>query len=485
MSVYRLLRSNKETGPFSADELVANGFKPYDLLWVEGKSAGWRYVSELPEFAHLAPMVEEQPYDRFYKKGKTTVSEKASVAVATEELPTFSNASATTFSPGYFQPQSTENNIIITAPAVAITEDIPPPTPHFATVAEEIPLPVTEVNLPANPAVNQNPVITVPRKVHVVFPSGSRNNVMATPDAVVPVANVKAEPAYYSSPAPVNNEQPIATVTSSAAPAFSPISHYSNHFTQEEILSSLARRNQSNSWMMIAAFVLGIGTLLGLGLMIGLNFSNNGASDNASNAIVNKNNGAPLPSSSATRPASKNEETEPVAYPADVTETSKTVEYVDRKADTRKALPSASNNAGLPLPANNHSSGKQVSKLSATAEKNGSSRRENEDNPESASNAQNLIEVTTNTYSVGAFGGISNLQCILVNKSSVSFETVEVVVEYLQANKKIYKKEVIYFKDVRAGQQLVINAPKSSRGIKVVSKIVKVTSSPAFTTIKS
>jgi hypothetical protein len=42
--------------------------KPYDLLWVEGKSAAWRYPGEIAELISFAPPVPEQPYDRFYKK---------------------------------------------------------------------------------------------------------------------------------------------------------------------------------------------------------------------------------------------------------------------------------------------------------------------------------------------------------------------------------------------------------------------------------
>ena len=66
---YLLLRSNKESGPYTLEQLVQLGLKPYDLLWIEGKSAAWRYPSELDELKLYAPTVEEQPYDRFYKKG--------------------------------------------------------------------------------------------------------------------------------------------------------------------------------------------------------------------------------------------------------------------------------------------------------------------------------------------------------------------------------------------------------------------------------
>src|SRR5215467_7978888 len=76
---YLLLRDNKQTGPYSTEELIAKGLKPYDLVWLEGKSAAWRYPSEIQELKPYAPAVEEQPYDRFYKKPQhsTTALEQA------------------------------------------------------------------------------------------------------------------------------------------------------------------------------------------------------------------------------------------------------------------------------------------------------------------------------------------------------------------------------------------------------------------------
>lgn len=45
--VYSLLRNNKQTGPYTLQELVQLSLKPTDLVWVEGKSAGWSYPSEI------------------------------------------------------------------------------------------------------------------------------------------------------------------------------------------------------------------------------------------------------------------------------------------------------------------------------------------------------------------------------------------------------------------------------------------------------
>lgn len=79
---YRLLRNNKETGPYTREQLLQTGFKPYDLVWADGMSASWSYPSEMHEFKAFAPAVEEQPFDRFYKKKDKTVAAAAQENVA-------------------------------------------------------------------------------------------------------------------------------------------------------------------------------------------------------------------------------------------------------------------------------------------------------------------------------------------------------------------------------------------------------------------
>jgi len=69
MNKYLLLRDNKQSGPFTVQELQSNGLKPYDLVWLDGQSAAWRYPSEMSELKAFAPSIEEQPFDRFFKKG--------------------------------------------------------------------------------------------------------------------------------------------------------------------------------------------------------------------------------------------------------------------------------------------------------------------------------------------------------------------------------------------------------------------------------
>src|ERR1700754_1248674 len=90
MNKYLLLRDNKQTGPYTLDDLIEKGLKKYDLVWLDGRSAAWRYPSEFDELKPYSPEVEEQPYDRFYKKPAETVQtapveeKKAEQPVATK-----------------------------------------------------------------------------------------------------------------------------------------------------------------------------------------------------------------------------------------------------------------------------------------------------------------------------------------------------------------------------------------------------------------
>src|ERR1700712_3225627 len=68
MSSYLLLRNNKESGPYSMDEVKSMSLKTYDLIWVVGKSAAWRYPGEIPELESFAPSVPEPEVDFFRKR---------------------------------------------------------------------------------------------------------------------------------------------------------------------------------------------------------------------------------------------------------------------------------------------------------------------------------------------------------------------------------------------------------------------------------
>ena len=79
--VYLLLRNNKQLGPFTLDELLQHQLKPFDLVWVEGKSAGWRYPSEVEA---IKPFLSE---DQIAIEPEKKIVEKASVTSEVHPIP--------------------------------------------------------------------------------------------------------------------------------------------------------------------------------------------------------------------------------------------------------------------------------------------------------------------------------------------------------------------------------------------------------------
>ena len=49
MKSYLLLRDNRESGPYTLEELKKQSLKQLDLIWIEGQSTSWKYPSEIPE----------------------------------------------------------------------------------------------------------------------------------------------------------------------------------------------------------------------------------------------------------------------------------------------------------------------------------------------------------------------------------------------------------------------------------------------------
>jgi hypothetical protein len=86
------------------------------------------------------------------------------------------------------------------------------------------------------------------------------------------------------------------------------------------------------------------------------------------------------------------------------------------------------------------------------------------------------VSVGANGYSVGTFGGITDLQLTVTNRTVYPLDLVIVEVQYIQANKKIFKTENLYFHGIAAGSALMQEAPKSSRGVRVQYKIMSITS---------
>jgi hypothetical protein len=482
MSSYRLLRSNKESGPYTQEEMIAMGFKPYDLIWVEGKSAGWRYPSEIPELRNYAPVVEEQPYDRFFKKPVVP-------------------ARGTPLPRNIIEPVLEMETV---AMPVAEAAPLAASIPAYAPVAA---MPAVETSRPVfSPA-----AASVGRHIHVTLPSGNTLNVTTLPG--------RAMPAPEKSVQPPTEEKPASFATTlSAQPHFAPVDETvpgrRNATAAMATVPAQAANDSSHyypgtssaaagfSWTTVIGMVTGIATLVGLGIMIGLSINRSKPEIAAVTSVKENVLAQPVQSIHRQGP--------PAAQaPADnTTGNTHTPLVADRPPVNSPAVKPpppqqqqqaiAGKNAGSHarvLPAAKKeikaADNKPVDKpapVPASKEKEPVVVRPRPTEAMPAVNLEKQVNIHTNGYKVGAFGGISDIQCTLVNDSRYALESVDVELQYIQANDKVFKTEKLSFRDVAAGAQVTQNAPKSPRGIKIISRIVKInTREPglASITIKS
>lgn len=451
--MYLLLRNNKQSGPHSLDELKSMGLKAYDLVWLEGKSAAWRYPSEIDELSSFAPAVEEQPFDRFFKR------------------PSASTAAA-------------NNNNNDTGVSVRSTTEVP--------VAIESPSPKSSpMSSPMSPG---------KRIIYVTMPAGKSPAVAEKIRETTRDASIREMPARETAVREMNPSYARAAIEDySAQPSAE----------QTTLVDYLPRRKSLKTRTITRFVAIGfcILALLAAGIFIGLSLDKDalglphkmvatGSPSNAEQPIVHPTaQQLPVPASSTSSPLAS---------------TSPPLASTSPSAPTRQEAP-ATNTSSLPTRTGktsprsslasrgDRSAHGPVKFTTAPATRDSAStasipvmqreavhRSDNaETHPASPATVDkealrtalaSQISVGANSYSVGTFGGISDLQVTVTNRSAYPLDLVVVEVQYIQANKKVFRTEELHFRGVGAGSALMLEAPKSPRGIKVQYKVTTINS---------
>lgn len=127
--IYKLLRNNRQTGPHTLDELVQMGLKPYDLIWADGKTAGWMYPSEIDVFK---PYLTEEKSEPVKTETPTSSSQTPPLPIEPVAAPTAEAARVMTV-------PSSAKHIFISLPAGATRVQAAPVqnNPVQEPVAEE------------------------------------------------------------------------------------------------------------------------------------------------------------------------------------------------------------------------------------------------------------------------------------------------------------------------------------------------------------
>jgi hypothetical protein len=462
MANYLLLRNNKESGPYSADDLVKLGLKAYDLLWVQGKSAAWRYPSEIDELKSFAPVVEEQPFDRFYKKAETVVEEKKA------------------------------DTPIVRSQAIELKKE---------QVAE---------SRFEKPVVEPQYEKYIPKKSVVVTLPGQKNVTVQQPIKPAEIKTTVQEPPP---------QQP--TITISENPATAQIK-YSQPLDEikEMYVKTLQDRKQKiarkNFWFQNLKKVAAVLSLVIVGLLAGFFLKSN----KGKQAVIAQVERSSQPQVLNNEPANVIETvTKPssdTALPPATTRTAGMTEqqaaqthqpnggYVNRLTERKRNIETAVTDDILvmkekPLLApetkqektylpqaveTDPRTGERSRKVRSAADERVSA-NDNYSNrltTTAASPRKNsipedisrLVSVKSNEYKRVAFGGIRDLQLTVVNDSKFILDNVTVELQYIKPNELPLKTENIQFTSVAPNATSTIRIPDTNRGIKVVFRITNI-----------
>ena len=485
MNKYLLLRDNKQSGPFTVTEMIAKGIKAYDLVWLEGKSAAWRYPSEIEELKPYAPAVEEQPYDRFYKKDITTQTGNTLASGAAGNASAISGHSGqrdNIFASGQ---NSHSDTGTIRTDAIKRNEDI------------------TEDHSAYQP----KPGDIHPQKIYINFPA-SGPTVSNKRGELYEEEKMRAASAAYPIPEPLPGN--VNEKLRNASPAVdwnTPAAGWGASSIPDAAATDLKKGfffRSYMTWIIASCLVLA-------GVLIGLIISNIGQhksmkdldgiikqiqerekqktqttavrtawTGNADSELFSGNDRQP---SSAHEALTAKDQRQPAAGIMAVAADRIKNDPLDEPASIApKPLPAqdirpVATKASAALNQNNRQPNAQQPEKailhSATEESPGIVSHERP----AAADRENLykqVSVKAGKYKTGILGGVSALQLEITNGSPYTLQLVEVQVNYLGLEKKLIRSQNVYFKNISPGESLAQEVPKSGRGVYVEYMISRI-----------
>jgi hypothetical protein len=469
MSSYLLLRSNKQSGPLSQEQLLQLGLKPYDLVWIEGKSAAWRYPSEIPELKDYAPVVEEQPYDRFYKKQTEEPKEQelvvARVANVYEKQKEVKEEKYEQYTP------------VKTVFAIKQGIELKEQEPLVAQVADVYEKP------------KETKEIAQVREMHEVRETREEKYEQYMPKKAVSVIMPK-QAAPQKREEPVFIPAPVSPVVRAIAERPDVETKYSQPLDdiKEMYVKQLQQRKHKTaqkkfviqSLKKVAVFI----AIIGSGVLIGFMIKPKHASKNI----------AVSPSVQKISPVNTNESANEETIQADLNNKNATSikeskqQPVNNKnevvANEPKSLPTATENnivekkneekdeslnQSVPETINT-----QSGERNKTSRNNIPANEANEKNIVAREEVSKLVSVRSNDYKLGAFGGFHNLELTVTNNSKYALDNVMVELQYLKLSDQPIKIEHIRFQSIGPGASLSMRVPDTKRGAKLLYKIIKV-----------
>jgi len=532
MPSYRLLRSNKESGPYTLNDLVALGLKPYDLVWVDGRSAAWRYPSEIGELKEYAPTVEEQPYDRFYKKPSETETP------ITEPVATLNSEKA-------YQQKTINQSFAKEEPAKNIFEKSTENTEVIKTIPE-IPKPYQSSEPKKKVFVSMPETNAFEPHQQTYQPGQSNQYDQPQYQEYLPKPkpeHVKQKPAEERSYSPISVQESESRLETKYTQSLDDIKEmYINTLVQRKTKNRRKEILKKLRPVLIPALLLAAGVAIGYviktkksPLQVSQSISvvpqqtvpgqkkEETTPGNKDNKITQpeENQNLPAEQQNSIQPADKN-----LVQPTDKVENNKNrkaldqqeqvmVESLQKNKNIESSVPKAvlkeKNEKGTSVPNDEVAS---YQKKSVEVDPNtGERKKVVRDNDDEVSSQQNnlgnnstssgkknlptgragkteprfietdghkdlrdLVIVQSNNYIRGAFGGIRGLELTVVNNSDYLVDEVSVELQIMKPSEQPLRTDIITFKNIGSNKSITVKVPDSQRGIRVDYRITSIES---------
>lgn len=478
-----MLRSNKQSGPYSLQQLVNFGLKPYDLVWVEGKSAAWRYPSEVDLLKDYASATEEQPYDRFYKKPE----EKPAVKPVPKQEEVYAAPKQEEI---YVAPKQEERYVAPRQEEIHVApkevNHVLPVENKTATTTKKVFVSMPQSHVAKKPA--QPVQVTAPTVIE-----GRPATVEERKDESKPIL-IKEEPVVNDKPVwpkaePVKNEKIISAKEEPilneklVAPKEEPTLNEKYSESLEDIkrrytetyLSRKKKTKWTSTHTSLAQVFGGAIFFCMLVVFAYKNFSGEEQSQSRTPLIQ--------PDKRAINTATT---TTPTTIPAVATETNKQQAEKRRQTIREKLNPPDESLAVNTKQQKNEEiiTGSEVVASEYEPEKKAVMTKSTDEiktepvKPKTRPvNFNRLVNVKANNYKQRAFGGVMNLELTVNNDSKYDLDKVIVELQYLKPSEQPIKTERIVFNSVEANGSQTLKIPDYLRGVKVAYRVTGVESS--------
>ena len=428
MGKYLLLRNNKESGPYLLEDLVRLGLKPYDLVWVDGKSAAWRYPSEINELKPYAPVAEEQPFDRFYKKNQ---EEKQ------EHTPLVADQSP-------YAPPATPKEELKFVPKRSVFVTLPNQKVQARAIEESRRMPPQSPPEPPPAPANESPEIAEIKysqpldEIKEMYVRTLKQRKAKSARRIFLIANLKRVAVI------------VGLVFLGIAAGFL-------------IKSKPGKSREKDGLAIQSAGQVPPTTAIGNQLVEESSPQNNLSLDDQS-IVKNETEKTELEKNSDE---SNNEGTEG--------EQTKTIrirkETMIRPAEKKEQI---NDDQTFPGAESDVATGQRTRKV--RSDNNAIGKVDQPETKARKNRLKDLVSVSSNDYKRVAFGGIRNLELTVTNNSGFELDQVVVELQYLKPSEEPLRTENIRFEAISPHTSATIRVPDTNRGIKVLYKIINIES---------